>query len=175
MGVAGILAGAGLMAGGQVMQGQAAKTEGKNMETLANYNASVAEMAANEEERTAAYKAEAQQKEAQRFLAKQRTLYNRAGVYGESPIAVLNDSAYELDLDRMMLRREGTIRGSQLRASAVGERLRGKAAKRAGKTAFNSSLLSAGGTMLTGFGLTGLGKVGQPALTPENQATLLRY
>lgn len=144
---------AAVVAGGQVQQGMAAKEEGKAMRKIAEYNAQVLEQQAVAAEQRAGYAATLQEREGRRLTARQRALYAKGGVMVDegTSLTVLTETARELEMERLMVLREGKVAAGQARSRAYGEQLRGKAAERRGKAAFRGSLLSAGGTILTGI------------------------
>lgn len=151
-----IIAGTGAQAYGQIQAGQAAKRQGEAERAIMEYNARILEQQGKAEEQAAEYRAEAQERAGERFLAKQRVLFGKGGVEMRgTPLSVITETAEELEADRLMILREGTI-ARQYRESQAGmARMQGAAAKQRGKYAARGSVLAAGGTLLTGFGQAG--------------------
>jgi len=145
------LAGTGVQAFGMYQQGQAAKAQGKAEQDIANYNAQVAEQQAEEERRAAAFQAQKHEREGEALQARQKALYAKGGVSLQgSPLSVLADSAYELEMDRLMILRDGRIKEGQMRSRAATSRMQGSAAAQRGRNQYYGSMLSAGGTILSG-------------------------
>lgn len=170
-----VLAGLGTMAAGQVMQGMAAKQAGKDEASLAEYNARVMESQAKaKEEQTLAI----QKRQAEAAARVQSSLEAELGASGVvstagTPLLVQAKQASELELENLMIGYEGQVEAERYRSQAAGERYKGKLAKRRGKNEMFGSLLGAGGTLLTGFGMSG--KSGIDDWTNEGLAARARY
>jgi len=150
------IAGLGLQGVGMIQQGIAAREQGEAEARIAEYNAQLAERQAAEAEKAAAYEAGKQEKEGERLQARQRALYAKGGVQAiGTPLTVLEETEKELEMDRLMILREGKISSARARSQAQMARMRGEAAKKKGKSALIGSSLAAGGTVLTGLGKIG--------------------
>uniref|UniRef100_A0A6M3IJH7 Uncharacterized protein n=1 Tax=viral metagenome TaxID=1070528 RepID=A0A6M3IJH7_9ZZZZ len=135
--------------GGQ-QAGKAQQIELENQATIAEYNARLSEMQAEEERRKAGLEAEKQRKEARTFQAKQRALYGVSGVQMRgSPLAVLAETAGELELDRLRIIREGEFARSYQLSRASGQRLVAQAYKSKAESVGRGTSLSTVSTLLT--------------------------
>jgi hypothetical protein len=133
------------------MEGYAAKQEGKEAAKIAEQNAILYEQQAKAEEKASEYKADIHEEQAEELAATQRAKYGKAGVSLKgSPLTVLNKTWKNMEMDRLMILRQGSVKASQARGRAGVVRARGAAAERRGKNIFYGSLFSAGGTALTG-------------------------
>ena len=147
-----MVAGTALAGYGTYQQGVAAKAEGEGMAAVAEYNAKVAEMQGKEEQRRLNYQAELKADEMRRIRSEQTAAYGKSGVqFLGSPLSVIEETQKELEMDRLMLLREGVIAEQMGRSAAVGKRAEADMYKRVGRNKYRGSKLSAGGTILTGF------------------------
>ncbi len=152
-----IAAGAALSAVAAIQQGQAAKKAGQAQAAIAEHNAKLKErqaVAAREQAREQADRFKLQGKQLQ---GKQKVALAKGGVLAEvgTPALVLEETAQNLEDDRLAILREGFLRGSFAESEAEGLRAQGRAAIARGKNAQIGSFLSAGGTLLTGLGAAG--------------------
>ena len=69
----------------------------------------------------------------------------------------------ELELENLLIGHEGRVQAGRARSQAELDRLSGKLAKKRGKAARTASYLQAGGTLLAGFGMAGVGGGGGTA------------
>lgn len=155
-----IVAGGVLTAKGQIEQGRAARQAGADAQAIANRNALLAERQAEAEQQAAVATARKQEREGKALKSRQRAVIAKSGVLSlGSPLAVLVETAENLEADRLQILREGTISASQKRGEAGIFRLEGAAAKKKGKATSRASKLAAAGTILTTAG-AGYSKAG---------------
>jgi hypothetical protein len=123
------------MAASAGYQAYSANEQGKAQQRLANYNAAIAEQDAMVAERDARLAANEKRRENQRFLAKQRALYAKAGVVGTtgSPLLVQAETAGELERNALAIDIAGQNQGRALRQQSVLERFTGASARKAGR------------------------------------------
>lgn len=133
--------GLGLQMKGQYEAGKAADAQAKSQAAWNDYNAQIAEREAGETQAAAAYEESKLRKGGERLKARQKVLYAKAGVTPEgSPLDVMEQTAAELEMDALMIRRGGQLGYQRYTAEAGLERmvgrsalLRGRAARRAGR------------------------------------------
>ncbi len=133
--------GLGLQVKAQHEAGKAAERQAESEAAWSEYNAKVQERAATEEQTAAAFEERKQRKAGERLKARQRAVLGKAGVLPEgSPLDVLEETATELEIDALLIRRGGQVGAQQLRSGAQLSRMtgrsaimRGRAAKRAGR------------------------------------------
>ena len=149
-----MLIGVGLQAAGQIQAGQAAKAQGEAEQEILNQNAKLKEREAAAE--LARSREEARQfgKEGEALLGKQQVTLAKGGVLTAqgTPALLLEETAKELEADRMSILREGFLNESFRLSEAENLRYQGRAAKAKGENLAKGSILSAGGTLLTGYG-----------------------
>jgi hypothetical protein len=156
----------GLMVAGGVVQaraqqqaGEAQNIQAQNEARIAEFNAQVARRQGEAEAAALEAKARRQAKKGERVIGTARAAIGKSGVaFSGSTLAVLADTATELERDRLTILREsilarqrGESRAAGLGLEAQAARTRGKALKRAGKTKALGTLLSAGGKAAGGF------------------------
>jgi len=153
-----IIAGAGLMAAGQIQAGREAAAAGRSQQNIDNYNAALMEREAQAIEKKAKFESLRQAKEARRIVGRLRTQLAGAGAeLGEgAPLKLEEEQLAELELENLIIGYEGRVQAGRARSQAELDRLAGKLAKQRGKAARTASYLQAGGTLLTGFGVAGL-------------------
>ncbi len=143
--------GLGLQMKGAHEAGKAAEAQAKSQDAWQEYNAKIAEREAKETQETAAFEEKKQRKAGERLKARRRT---QAGQTGILPIdsfeEVQKETATELEIDALMIRRSGQIGAQALSAQAQLSRLSGKSALLRGKAARR-----AGRFGMVGAGLTG--------------------
>lgn len=138
--------GATAAAAGSGMQAYGSYQQGKSEEALNKYNAEVSRRQATAAELQASAEAKRQQRATKAEQARQRVLLAKSGITTEgTPLMLLEQSAANAEMDRQMILREGNIQADQFRSQATMDRMRAKAAKRAGTMGAASSLLSGGG------------------------------
>ena len=147
-----LIASAAISTVGAIQQGKAAETQAENEETIAEFNQAVANQQASEEERAAAERALIQEREGEKFKARQRAVAGttRVEVRG-SILTVLEDTAITLELDRLNILREGSIRAGQRRAQGTSFGLSAKAAGSRAKAQSRATVLTGISTGLSGF------------------------
>ena len=152
-----IIAGASLMAAGQIQAGREAAATGKSQQNIANYNAALMEREAEATKQKAAFESLRQAKEARRIRGKLRTQLAGAGaaLFEGAPEKLEEEQAAELELENLLIGYEGRVQAGRARSQAELDRLSGRLAKQRGKAARKASYLQAGGTLLTGFGIAG--------------------
>ena len=148
------LVGVGMQAAGQIQAGQAAKAQGEAEQEILNQNAKLKEREAAAE--LARSREEARQfgKEGEALLGKQQVTLAKGGVLTAqgTPALLLEETAKELEADRMAILRDGFLNESFRLSEAENLRYQGRAAKAKGENLAKGSILSAGGTLLTGYG-----------------------
>ena len=142
-----LIASAAISTVGAIQQGKAAETQAENEARIANFNQAVANQQAEEEERAAGERALIQEREGEKFKARQRAVAGVTGVETRGSIlSVLEDTATTLELDRLSIIREGKIRGGQRRVRAIGFGLSAQAARSRAKAKSRATVLTAVGT-----------------------------
>jgi hypothetical protein len=149
-----IVAGTAISAAGAVQQGYAAQQQAEAEQELMEYNATIKEREAAAQLERSREEARKFGKEAEAFSATQQVQLAKGGVLSSigTPALLLEDTAMELEADRLQILRDGFLAESFALSEAEGQRFSGRAAKIRGDNALTGSLLSAGGTLLTGFG-----------------------
>lgn len=177
--IAGGGAGLGLQLKGQYEAGKAAVAQAETEQAIllqnaataraiAEYNAQLKERQAEDEREAARTAAEKFEKEGERFRGTQRVQLARGGVLATegTPALLLEETAQELEQERLDILKEGFRRGEYLESQAVGLRFRGAteataltfqgaAARARGINVARGYRLASMGTLLTGVG--GLG------------------
>ncbi len=148
-----IIAGGVLTAKGQIEQGRAARAAGETQQAIANRNAILAERQAEAEQQAAVEAARQQEREGKALKGRQRAAIAKSGVLARgTPLAVIVETAENLEADRLNILREGAISAAQRRGQAGVLRAQGEAAKARGKATARASKLAAVGTILTTTG-----------------------
>ncbi len=154
---AGLIVGGALTAKSQIDQGRAARQAGRDQEAIANRNALLAERQGEAERQAAAEEAVRQEKEGRALKGRQRAIIAKSGVEARgTPLAVLVETAENLEADRLNILREGAISAAQRQGQAGVLRAQGAAAKSRGKATSRASNLAAVGTLLSTAGAVGL-------------------
>lgn len=134
-----------LLIGGTLVSAMGAIQQGNAAAAAADYNARLAEQNATIATQQAAEKERQQRILARKQIGSARAAYGASGVTMEgSPLDVLEESAYNSELDALTLRYGGQIESMGLRNQAALERMQGKSAKTAGYMNAGSSLLLGG-------------------------------
>jgi len=149
-----LIAGAGLMAGGQLYQGEAARQEAKSAANMSKYNAALADQEAKQVEAKTALEQRRQVEASDRQMG---TLAANLGASGAittegAPLLIQAKQAAEFELDNMLMGYEGATQAARLRSQANLDRMQSKIYTRKGKAAQTASYMQAGGTLLQGFG-----------------------
>ena len=138
-------AGLAVAAVGAISQGQQAKSAAK-------YNEKLAENQAVGARQEAAAAADRQQRQSAKTIGSMQATYAASGVGLEgSPLEVLEESARNAELDRLTILWNGEGRAQGYQNTAELERSRGK-------NAMASGYLSAAGSVMKGFAMSGGGK-----------------
>jgi len=146
----------GLQIGGQYQAGKEAEAQAKSQQAWNEYNAQLAEREAKEAQEAAAYEESKFRKGGERLKARQRTLYAKAGVTPEgSPLEVMEQTASELEMDALMIRRGGQLGYQRYTAGAALERFAGKSALLRGRATRRASRWGMAATGLSGAGQLG--------------------
>lgn len=157
--VGGIVAGAAVGTYGIIQQGRAADAQSKSEQDILNYNAAQKMKEAEDIRKSASEEAERFAEEGRRLRGSQRVAISRAGVLTEgTPALLLEETAQNLEADRLAILEQGFLRGEYAESEAFGQRFAGKSARARGKNIKTGSFLSAGGTLLTGIGSAALAK-----------------
>lgn len=165
-----LAAGIGLLVAGQIQEGRAAAAEGKSAQNIQNYNAAVAESEAKAIEQKAGFEGIRQAREATRIQSSLRARLGISGVRTDigAPVLLVEEQAAELELEEFMIGAEARAKAGRVRSEAELARLQGRLFRERGRQQRIASFMKAGGTLLTGFGLTG----GTPTATGTPASTL---
>ena len=148
-----LIAGAVISAVGVIQQGFAAKAQSETEAAILEQNAKIKEREAEAEQKAAEVEAEQFARRGKELIGTQRVGYAKGGVLAEgTPALLLEETAQELEKDRLQILKEGYLRGGFRESEATGLRFEGTAAKARGGAALRGSVLAAGGTLLTGYG-----------------------
>ncbi len=143
----------GTMAVGKIAEGQAAKRQAENKAAMAKYNAAVSEQEAKQIEARSRVESIQQAQEAARaqsaLLATQGT--SGAVMTEGAPLLVQATQATQSELDNLMIGYQGQIAAARARNQAALYRMEAKTLKKKAKSAWTSSLIGAGATVLGGF------------------------
>lgn len=164
MGLGLLLAGTGLMAAGQIQQGRVAAAEAKSARSIANYNAAVQEQEAEAIRAKGKFEQIRQVKEAARIKSRLRTKI--AGMGALESGLLEEEQAAELELEGLLIGYEAETAARRAESQAIIDRATGKLAMRRGKAARKAGYIGAGATLLTGFGMAGMGGKA-PGATPK--------
>ena len=152
-----LIAGTATAVVGQIQQGKAAAAQGKTEQEILNFNA--AQKIKEAEEIRAAAQEEAIKfaREGRRLKGAQRVAIARGGVLAVgTPALLLEETAQELEADRLAILEQGFLRGEFAESEAFALSFAGVSAKARGKAAKRGAQLAAAGTLLTGLGEVGL-------------------
>lgn len=159
--IAGGATGLGLQMKGQYEAGKAAEAQAKSQAAWREYNAQLAEREAAEAQEAAAYEEKKFRRGGERLKARQRALYAKAGVTPEgSPLEVTAETAREIEMDALMIRRGGMVGYQRYTAEAALSRIAGKSALLKGRAARRASYWQMGAT-----GAKGIADIGYKYLT----------
>jgi len=155
------IAGTATAAYGQYQQGQAADARGRAEKDWHNYNAEISRRQAKEAEQKALADARLHSKRTRAIQAKLRAGYGASGVSMSdgSPLAVLEQSAVDAELDRLLILREGLLQSQGYESQAALDVGAGSMARLRGRNAKRSARWQAGATLLSGASSTyGIGR-----------------
>jgi len=132
-----------LAAGSAIVGAVGAIQQGKAQQSMANYNAAVAERAAESAKVAAAFEESAQRSQAEKLRSTQRALFARSGVTPEgSPLLVEADTAAQAEQDALAIRFSGSAAEARAKSQAAMSRFEGRVAKQASMFKAGTSLLS---------------------------------
>ena len=150
---------AGAVAGtiGVIQQGRAAEAQSKSEQDILNFNAAQKIKEAEEIRDAAQEKARKFGREAKAFRGTQRVAIARGGVLATgTPALLLEETAQELEADRLAILEQGFLRGEFAESQAFAARFAGTSARARGRNIRRGTLLTAGATALSGIGAAGL-------------------
>ena len=151
-----ILFGAGLTAASVIQQGRIASAQGKAQDKIADFNAKQAKREAQARLDAAHIEADRIARKGRFVMAANRAVAAKSGIsIAESPstIEVLADTAFQFHLDRNLTLMQGMKDYVSLNAQSSLLRAEGAYAKSEGKSAYRMSFLTAGGALLSGYGM----------------------
>ncbi len=152
--IAGIGAGGtglGLRMKGQYEAGKAAEAEAQTAATWREYNAKLDEREAVETREAAGFEERRHRKAGERLKSRQRVQLGKAGILPTgSASEVLEETATELEIDALMIRRGGQVGARALTSQAQLTRMAGRSALLRGKAKRRAGLVGAFGTGLSG-------------------------
>lgn len=140
MGLETALLGLTLVSG--VTQAVGAYSSGKAAKKAADYNAAISRQEAEIAQQQAKIEIARTDKEKQRYLARQSSMYAKAGVeLSGSPLLVMLDTAAEFEYEKELIDYNASIGASRAYSRAAQETY-------AGKVAYDEGLMKAGQTLL---------------------------
>lgn len=143
--------GLGLQMKGQYEAGKAAERQAESETEWREYEAKLKEREATERLEAAAYEEKKHRKAGERLKARQRVAFGKAGVLPTgSALEVLEETASELEMDALMIRRGGTVGAQRLTAGAQLSRFAGRSALLRGRAKRRASYYQMAGTGLGG-------------------------
>lgn len=152
-----LIAGAVTQTVSTIQQGRATEAQGEAEQDILNFNADQKIKEAAEIRDAAQAEADKFQRRAKAFKGTQRARIARGGVLVEgTPALLLEETAQNLEADRLAILEQGFLRGEFAESQAFAQRFSGESAAKRGKNIRRGSLLTAGGTLLTGIGAAGL-------------------
>jgi len=136
---------------GTLKAGHDAKVAGENQQTIANYNAQVAEQEGQAAKQKAEYDAKIHADKVRSFLSMQRAEYGKSGIEASagSPLLVMEDTVKKGKLDELAIKYGGDVAEINKRSEAGGLRMGGSLYKQAGKNAQTASYYQAGSSLLS--------------------------
>lgn len=141
-----------LTAASQFQAGQAAKAEAESQKAVADYNAQLARVSAEQIRRTTEFKQERQAKEAQRIASSLQARLGAAGGLGEGTSLLIEaEQESESRLENLIIGFEGEIAAQQQESRAGILTEQARLLKKRGKSATLAGGVKAGTTLLTGF------------------------
>ncbi|MCK5608533.1 hypothetical protein KAR91_42015 [Candidatus Pacearchaeota archaeon] len=140
--------GAGLMAAGAGVGALSSIQQGKQANAIAQYNAAVGEQEAIASEEKAAFDEAIHRDRTKKAISTIRARMGRSGVTSPAQAQAIEASIEAGELDALAIRHSGAIEAARARSGAKLERMRGRAAKRAGKIGAVTSLLSGGSKLI---------------------------
>lgn len=147
-----------IQAKGIRQEGRAAAAQGQAEQDILNYNAQQKIKEAEDIRIAAREEVEKFGREARRFRGTQRAAIARGGVLSTTgtPALLLEETAQELEADRLAILEQGHREAEYAESEAVGLRFQGVSARAKGERIRRGAKLSAVGTLLTGIGSASL-------------------
>jgi hypothetical protein len=149
---------AGVVAGGQVYGGYAAKAEEKSQAAIDKYNAAVMEQEAKAIEAKTGFEQTRQAEAGARKMGTMRTEIGASGAVATigTPLLAQAKQASELELGNLMIGYEGMTEAAQARSKATEYRMQAKLAKQRGRAAVIGGFVGgAGAGVSTGISAYG--------------------
>ena len=139
---------------GAIQAGRAADAQSQSEQDILNFNAEQKLKEAEDQREAAREEAARFAKEGQRLRATQKAAIAKGGVLSTvgTPALLLEETAQELEADRLAILRQGFLKGEYAESEAFGLRFQGTSARARGKNIKRGSALQATGTLLTGLG-----------------------
>jgi hypothetical protein len=136
----------GLAVAGTLLSAYGAYQQGKAQEDVANYNAKMNELAADQKVQQGASAADQQRAKIRQILGAQRAAVGASGaVVGEGTSGAIFDQTAALgEQDALQIERNAQLEAWGLRTGAQGKRFEGALAAAAGRTGAFSTLLTGG-------------------------------
>lgn len=147
------LVAAGVMAGGQIYSGLAAKAEGDALASQSMYNAQVKQREIEAEEQRGRLESIRQAEASAREIGVLENILGSAGAVTSegTPVAVLGTQASEFEKENLLIGFESQTKQRQLASEKAGYEYEAKMHKKRGKAARTAGFLKGGSTLLTGF------------------------
>jgi len=146
---------------GSGMSASAQKSAGKSQQALANYNASISDIKANDAIARGAEEETRHRLGTRKLIGSQRAAFAASGVDITDPdstaVNVFADTAALSEVDALTIRSNAAREAWGYRAQAQDDRARGRIAKQTGDNQAIGTLINAGGSVLYtkyGFGST---------------------
>jgi len=153
MGAVLLLAGAGLMAAGQLKQGRIAEAEGQFAKKIAIRNQQALERQAKAEREASSMEADRAARQEKIVMGAQRAQAGKSGgQIAGSTLDFLADTARQFSIQQNLILRGGMIRGQELTEQGQIKKAEGRWAATLGKQAKQLSYIKAGGTVLMAAG-----------------------
>ena len=150
------IAGTATSALGQYQAGQAAASQAKSQQAMAEYNAKVQEQQAKMELAQSEFRGKRQAESAERQRSSLQAGLGASGVVPESgtPLLIQAAQAKESELDQALIGYQGQIAAARSMNQASLDRMQGSIYSRKAKNASQGGMFGAGTTLLSGFGRT---------------------
>lgn len=117
--------------------------QGRHQSAMAEYNARVAENDAVAAKQAAGYEEDRFRDRAAKVRSAQRAAIAKSGIDLEgSPLAVMEETAVEAEMDALAIRQQGSVESARARSRAALDRMEGRAAKSASYWNAASSVLN---------------------------------
>lgn len=146
---------------GTAVSVMSAMNQGAAMQKQAEYNAQVAERQALAARQAASLEEERHRDKTRKLLSSQRAAIAASGLDLEgSPLAVMEETAAEAELDALLIRHSGNMSELQAKSQAAADRLAGRTARIQGYYGAGASLLN---------GVSALGRTYGPKSSSTNE------